>query len=101
MKETPVNKKKEEAEYNCSFASFLSPELLAQFGYSNAAEEPETDDYSYEDAAEDLQALEASPLYGMVDNEEIANLCSKYKIEVQSWLKLATEVMDTQEMQVA
>ena len=58
-------------------------------------------DYSYEDAAEDLQALEASPLYGMVDNEEIAYLCSKYKIEVQSWLKLATEVLDTQEMQVA
>ena len=41
------------------------------------------------------------PLYGMVDNEEITSLCSKYKIEVQSWLKLATEVMDTQEMQVA
>ena len=100
-KETPANKKKEEAEYNCSFASFLSPELLAQFGYSNTAEESESDDYSYEDAAEDLQALESSPLYGMVDNEEIANLCSKYKIEVQSWLKLATEVMATQEMQVA
>jgi hypothetical protein len=65
------------------------------------AEEPEEDDYSYEDAAEDLQALETSPLYGMVDNEEIANLCSKYKIEVQSWLKIATEVMETEEMQVA
>ncbi len=39
--------------------------------------------------------------YRMVDNEEIANLCSKYKIEVQNWLKLAIEVMDTQEMQVA
>lgn len=100
-KENPVNKKKEEAEYNCSFASFLSSELLAQFGYSNTVEEPEEDDYSYEDAAEDLQALETSPLYGMVDNEEIANLCSKYKIEVQSWLKLATEVMETEEMQVA
>ena len=100
-KENAVNKKKEENEYNCSFASFLSPELLAQFGYSNTAEEPEEDDYSYEDAAEDLQTLETSPLYGMVDNEEIANLCSKYKIEVQSWLKLAIEVMKTEEMQVA
>lgn len=100
-KETPVNKKKEESEYNCSFASFLSPELLAQFGYSNTAEEPEEADYSYEEAAEDLQALETSLLYGMVDNEEIANLCSKYKIEVQNWLKLATEVMETGEMQVA
>ena len=101
LKETTVNKKKKESEYNCSFASFLSSELLAQFGYSNAAEETESDNYSYEDVAEDLQALETSPLYGMVDNEEIANLCSKYKIEVQRWLKLATEVMDTQEMQVA
>ena len=100
-KENPVNKKKEEAEYNCSFASFLPPELLAQFGYTNVAEEPESEEYSYEDAAEDLQLLETSPLYGMVDNEEIAGLCSKYKIEVQSWLKLATEVMDTQEMRVA
>ena len=36
-----------------------------------------------------------------VVNEEIAGLCSKYNIEVQSWLKLATEVMNTQEMQVA
>lgn len=100
-KETPLNKKKEAAEYNCSFASFLSPELLAQFGYSTTATEPEAEEYSYEEAAEDLQALEDSPLYGMVDNKEIAELCSKYNIEVQSWLKLATEVMNTQEMQVA
>ena len=45
--------------------------------------------------------LEASPLAGLINNEEIANLCTKYNIEVQSWLKLATEVMNTQEMQVA
>ena len=31
----------------------------------------------------------------------VAELCSKYNIEVQSWLKLATEVMNTKEMQVA
>jgi len=100
-KETPSNKQKEAAEYNCSFASFLSPELLAQFGYSTTTAEPEVEEYSYEEATEDLQALEDSPLYGMVDNKEIAELCSKYNIEVQSWLKLATEVMNTQEMQVA
>lgn len=100
-KETPLNKKKEAAEYNCSFASFLSPELLAQFGYSTTAAEPEVEEYAYEEASEDLQALEDSPLYGMVDNKEIAELCSKYNIEVHSWLKLATEVMNTQEMQVA
>lgn len=100
-KETPLNKQKEAAEYNCSFASFLSPEILAQFGYSTTTAEPEIEEYSYEEASEDLQALEDSPLYGMVDNKEIAELCSKYNIEVQSWLKLATEVMNTQEMQVA
>ncbi len=100
-KETLQEKKKEEAEYNCSFASFLSPDLLAQFGYSNTVEEPETDDYTLEEAVEDLQALEDSPLYRRIDQNEIAELCSKYNIEVHSWLKLATEVMNTQEMQVA
>ena len=100
-KENVAEKKEEKAEYKCSFASFLSPELLDQFGYSDSENEEPEDDYSYEGAAEDLQDLETSPLYGLVDNEEIANLCSKYKIEVQRWLKLATEVMDTQEMQVA
>ena len=98
-KETPAENQKNAVAYNCSFASFLSPELLAQFGYSDTAQEAE--EYSYEDAVEDLQALEDSPLYDMVDNEEIASLCLKYNIEVQSWLKLATEVMNTQEMQVA
>jgi len=48
-----------------------------------------------------LQLLEASPLAGLINNEEIANLCTKYNIKVQCWLKLATEVMNTQEMQVA
>ena len=99
-KENPVNQK-QEAEYNCSLASFLSPELLSQFGYTGAAQEEETEENSIENIAEDLQLLEASPLAGLINNEEIANLCSKYNIEVQSWLKLATEVMNTQEMQVA
>lgn len=98
-KETLVDKKRDVAEYNCSFASFLSPELLAQFGYTDSAEEEKEVNYE-EDAAENMELLVDSPLYGMIDNEEIAGLCSKYKIEVQSWLKLATEVMNTQEMQV-
>ena len=100
-KETSANSQREIVDYNCSFASFLSPELLARFGYSDTSAESETEEYSYEEASEDLQALEESPLYGMVDNQEIAELCSKYNIEVQSWLKLATQVMNTQEMQVA
>ena len=99
-KETPVNQKGEE-EYNCSLASFLSPELLSQFGYTGASQEEEAEETSIENIADDLQLLGASPLAGLINNEEIANLCSKYNIEVQSWLKLATEVMNTQEMQVA
>lgn len=98
-KETPKNQK-EEAEYNCSLASFLSPELLSQFDYTGAAQEEEAEENSIENITEDLHLLEASPLAGLINNEEIANLCSKYNIEVQSWLKLATEVMNTQEMQV-
>ena len=98
-KETPVNQKGEE-EYNCSLASFLSPELLSQFGYTGVSQE-EAEEKFIDNIAEDLQLLETSPLAGLINNEEIANLCSKYNIEVQSWLKLATEVMNTQEMQVA
>ena len=97
-KENVAEKKEEKAEYKCSFASFLSPELLAQFGYSDSKEEGTDDDYSEETVTVDLQILEESPLAGMVNNEEIAGLCSKYKIDVQSWLKLATEVMETGEM---
>ncbi len=75
--------------------------MLAQFGYSDSEEEGVDDDNSEEAVTVDLQILEESPLAGMVNNEEIAGLCSKYKIEVQSWLKLATEVMETGEMRVA
>ncbi|MCR5400834.1 MAG: exonuclease domain-containing protein [Treponema sp.] len=99
-KECTINQK-EEAEYSCSLASFLSPELLAQFGYSDSEDEVETEDYTDEAATDDLQILKDSPLAGMVNDEEIAGLCSKYKINIQSWLKLATEVMETEEMQVA
>lgn len=86
--------------YNCSFASFMSPELLAQFGWT--AEE-KTDEDNYEDYGieECTEFLETSPLAELVDDEEISSLCAKYKIKIQSWLKLATEVMDTQEMMVA
>lgn len=100
-KETSVEKKRDAAEYNCSFASFLSPELLAQFGYTDSIDDEKEEDNYEADSAENMDSLPDSPLYGMIDNEEIAGLCSKYKIEVQSWLKLATEVMETQEMQVA
>ena len=99
-KETSAEKQRDQAEYNCSFASFLSPELLSQFGYrADAEEEPAAS--TYEETKEDFQLIKDSPLAGLINNEEIAGLCSKYNIEVHSWLKLATQVMATQEMQVA
>lgn len=86
--------------YNCSFASFMSPELLAQFGWT-AEEESEDDNYDEYGVEEDIELLESSPLAGFVDDEEINSLCAKYKITFNKWLKLATEVMDTEEMMVA
>lgn len=86
---------------------FCTESLEVDFEYINPSKETpvnqkeEAGEDSIENIAEDLQLLEASPLAGLINNEEIANLCSKYNIEVQSWLKLATEVMNTQEMQVA
>ena len=95
-----INTPKE--NYNCSFASFMSPELLAQFGWTV---EEEISEESYEDhnneTEEDTDLLADSPLAGLVDDEEINSLCAKYKITFSKWLKLATEVMDTEEMMVA
>ena len=61
-KENVAEKKEEKAEYKCSFASFLSPELLAQFGYSDSEDEEPEDDYSEGSVTVDLQLLEDYPL---------------------------------------
>ncbi len=89
-------------EYKCSFASFLSPELLAQFGYSSLeAEEKEDTAIEKPVKKEDMELLKDSPVYQKVDGEEITGLCSKYKIKINKWIKLAEEVMNTPDMQVA
>ena len=100
-KETPAAQKKSEPEYNCSFASFISPDLLAKFGYAGSNEEKKEEPLAVQDTVENIPADENPSLSEMPDNEEIASLCSKYKIEVPKWRKLAAEVMSTQEMQVA
>lgn len=103
----PNSTKKEKTEYaspaenyNSSFASFMPPDLLAKFGLVEEAETEETDfeDYGID---EDMELLESSPLAGFIENTEIKELCLKYKISFNDWLKLATEVMDTEEMLVA
>lgn len=100
-KEEAPAQKKNEPEYNCSFASFLSPELLAQFGYEEKKDEENTEESFDEDrVSENLIILDDSHLAGIVNNEEISTLCSKYKIEIQKWLSVARKVMETQEMQV-
>lgn len=86
--------------YSCSFASFLSPELLAQFGWSGEEESDENNNEDY-GVEEDTELLQSSPLADLVDDAEINSLCEKYKITFNKWLKLATEVMDTEEMTVA
>ena len=87
--------------YSCSFSSFMSPELLAQFGLSvEEVEETEEKPSEEKEAAEDSELLDLSPLSGFVNREEINNLCTKYKITFNKWLKLATEVMATGEMMV-
>lgn len=101
------NEKKEKTEYkapkenyNCSFASFMSPELLEQFGWTYD-EELEEDCYEEYGMEEDTELLESSPLLGLIDDKEINCLCAKYKIKVNNWLKLATDVIKTEEMLVA
>lgn len=99
-------KKTRGQEYGCSFASFLSPELLAQFGYSEAEEEEETPEVVEEPEENELwqvdsEALKNSPLAGLVDEQEISELCRKYCIESERWLRLASELHATGEMAVA
>lgn len=89
--------KNSDENYNCSFASFLSPELLTQFGW---IDEEKQEENTYEDyrVEEDMKLLKSSPFAVLVDNTEIINLCAKYKITFNKWLKLATEVLNTEEM---
>ena len=102
-----AEKEEKPAEYRCSFASFMPPELLARFGYESPDESDEVS-AAWDDANEDccmeetenIEDQEVSSL-NCICGSEIACLCSKYKIEPGSWLKLAVELSRTDEMQVA
>lgn len=102
-----AEKEKKSNEYCCSFASFMPPELLARFGYESPDESDEVSSAS-DDANEDccmeetenIEDQDASSL-NCICGSEIACLCSKYKIEPGSWLKLASEISSTEGMQVA
>ena len=69
-----AGKKIKSNEYSRSFAGFLSPEGLA--------------------------GRDASSL-SCICGSEIAFLCAKYKIEPDSWMRFASALAKTEEMQVA
>ena len=83
---------------NCSFAAFLSPELLAQFGYvqKDDTENLAVDSFEHEDTV-----ISTSPLAYLAKELSFTTLCNKYRVLKSKWIQFATEVMDTQEMQVA
>lgn len=83
---------------NCSFAAFLSPELLAQFGY---VQKDDTEDQSVEIFEHEDTVLSTSPLAYLAKELSFTTLCNKYRVLKSKWIQFATEVMDTQEMQVA
>lgn len=89
-------------EYNTSFAAFLSPELLARFGFTPYAEA----EGKAENTAEILMVAEDQDFDGIEFKDEaekmlIKELCRKYRVCVSKWHKLASDVMLTGEMQVA
>lgn len=85
--------------YSCSFASFMSSELLAQFNHTDSEPVEEINEYAQEELEEEETILlENTPLAGLVDDAEIMQLCEKYKISFNEWIKLATAVLETEEM---
>lgn len=100
IKKNKSESKTQKENYNCSFASFMPPELMELFGLT-AENEVQEDNFEEYGTEEDIELLNSSPLAGLIDNKEIAEICSKYKISINKWLQLATEVMNTDEMMVA
>ena len=92
----------------------MPPELLARFGYESPDESDEVssgsdevscalDDANEDCCMEETESLENQDTSSLncICGSEIAFLCSKYKIEPGSWLKLVAELTQTEEMQVA
>lgn len=100
-KEVDPKYKSPSENFSCSFASFMSPDLLAQFGHDTEeaeAIEPELNDEEEGLSSYELELLESSPLKDNVNNQALTSLLAKYKIPFEKWLTLATETMNTEEM---
>ncbi len=87
-----------ENDNNCSVAAFLSPELLTQFGYVISEE---TKELLFEDLENEDYNLSASPLAYLAEELSFTKLCEKYHIIKSKWIQFATQVMSTEEMQIA
>ncbi len=85
----------------CSFAAFLSPELLAKFRLTQTGDKETEQDTKTFSTFEDDSILSNSPLAYLAKEIEFINLCGKYRILKSKWIQLATEVMNTPEMQRA
>lgn len=85
----------------CSFAAFLSPELLAKFSLTKAEDKETEQDRQTFSPVEDDAILSTSPLAYLAKEIEFINLCGKYRVLKSKWIQLATEVMNTPEMQRA
>lgn len=89
--------------YNCSIASFMSPELLAQFGYTADDNTEKADDAiictEYEEVKNEKSQSTIDEDF--IENDEIKGLCAKYKIPLNKWAKLVKQVKETKEMIVS
>lgn len=94
-------------DYTNTFASFMSPELLEQFGYKvkndmeialESDENTMIEDISkYE--KEELEAIKKSSVADIFEENYIRNLCLKYKVPVADWLAIAEKVKSTNEIE--
>ncbi|MCR5607362.1 MAG: exonuclease domain-containing protein [Treponema sp.] len=93
-------------DYTNTFASFMSPELLEQFGYKpkekveidKEADENIINEDSLKYEKEELEAIKKSSVADIFDESYIRGLCLKYKVPVFDWLNIAEKVKSTNEI---
>lgn len=99
--ETELSSKKTHAaskfdsDYTISFASFMSPELLAQFGIERKGEEVEAQPLIIEEKPKNKSRK------GLFSKLQKKFLCSKYNVQVKDWLQFYVKIMFTKGMRVA
>lgn len=89
-----------ENDNRCSFAAFMSPKVFAQFGLAQPEEKESSNDLVISHV-EDEYIISKSPLAYLAKEIGFMDLCGKYRILKSKWIHLATEVMNTPEMQMA